>query len=381
MEATEKTTKTEGKVKDTQKSRVSQNALPLYSLENVLVIAQALKDNFAGQPTAPLLVAEACKISPTSSNWRYLTGCSIAYGITNGGWNAQNIQLTELGERIVSPLEEGDDFRAKRQAVLIPTILKEFYMMYNRNKLPRKDIGLNVLQKKGVPVERLESTWTILRKNAEYVGILRVISGNEYIFLDNDDKQTIRNFSSAIVQNTEDTSEDEVIPDELAERLQIDIPNKPKLEESVEIKRHEKPNVFISHGKNSQVIIDQLKELLSYGQMIPIVSVERETTAVSVPDKVFSDMRNCDAGIINIVEEEFLSENGTKVKRLNENVLIEIGAAMALYEKRVILLCKKGTQLPSNLQGLYRCEYEGDQLDYSATIKILKTMQELRDLM
>lgn len=380
MDTTEKTIKTGETVKSVQKSRVSQNTLPLFSLESVLVIAQALKDNFAGQPTAPLLVAEACKISPTSSNWRYLTGCSIAYGITNGGWNAQNIQLTELGERIVSPLEEGDDFRAKKQAVLIPAILKEFYMMYNRNKLPRKDIGLNVLQKKGVPVERLEATWAILRKNAEYVGILRVISGNEYIYLD-DDRSTIKAVSSSTLQNTEEAFNDEVIPDELAERLQIDIPNKPKAEEPVEIKRHEKPNVFISHGKNSQVIIDQLKELLSYGQMVPIVSVERETTAVPVPDKVFSDMRNCDAGIINIVEEEFPSENGTKVKRLNENVLIEIGAAIALYEKRVILLSKKGTQLPSNLQGLYRCEYEGDQLDYSATIKLLKTIQELRDLM
>ncbi len=380
MDTTEKTIKIGETVKSAQKSRVSQNTLPLFSLESVLVIAQALKDNFAGQPTAPLLVAEACKISPTSSNWRYLTGCSIAYGITNGGWNAQNIQLTELGERIVSPLEEGDDFRAKKQAVLIPAILKEFYMMYNRNKLPRKDIGLNVLQKKGVPVERLEATWAILRKNAEYVGILRVISGNEYIYLD-DDRSTIKAVSSSTLQNTEETFNDEVIPDELAERLQIDIPNKPKAEEPVEIKRHEKPNVFISHGKNSQVIIDQLKELLSYGQMVPIVSVERETTAVPVPDKVFSDMRNCDAGIINIVEEEFPSENGTKVKRLNENVLIEIGAAIALYEKRIILLSKKGTQLPSNLQGLYRCEYEGNQLDYSATIKLLKTIQELRDLM
>ena len=380
MDTKEKTTQTEGKAKATQKTRISQNTLPLFSLENVLIIAQAIKENFAGKPTAPLLVAEACRISPTSSNWRYLTGCSIAYGITSGGCNAQEIQLTDLGERIVSPLEDGDDLQAKRQAVLMPTILKEFYMMYNRNKLPRKDIGLNVLQKKGVPVERLEATWAIIRKNAEYVGILRVISGNEYIYLD-DDRPTIKAVSSSTVQNTEETFDDEVIPDELAERLRIDIPNKPKAEEPVEIKRHEKPNVFISHGKNSQVIIDQLKELLSYGQMVPIVSIERETTAVPVPDKVFSDMRNCDAGIINIVEEEFPSENGTKVKRLNENVLIEIGAAIALYEKRVILLSKKGTQLPSNLQGLYRCEYEGDQLDYSATIKLLKTIQELRDLM
>jgi hypothetical protein len=29
--------------------------------------------------------------------------------------------------------------------------------------------------------------------------------------------------------------------------------------------------------------------------------------------------------------------------------------------------------LPSNLQGPYRCEYEGDKLDYDATMKILES--------
>ena len=62
--------------------------------------------------------------------------------------------------------------------------------------------------------------------------------------------------------------------------------------------------------------------------------------------------------------------------RLNENVLIEISAAIALYRKRFVLLVEKGVKLPSNLQGLYRCEYEGDQLDYAATMKLLKTFNE-----
>ena len=115
--------------------------------------------------------------------------------------------------------------------------------------------------------------------------------------------------------------------------------------------------------------------------MNPVVSVERETTAVPVPDKVFDDMRNCDAGIINIESETIQTTSGETINRLNENVLIEIGAAIALYQKKVILLCKKGTILPSNLQGLYRCEYEGNQLDYASTMKLLKTMQELRNMM
>lgn len=119
--------------------------------------------------------------------------------------------------------------------------------------------------------------------------------------------------------------------------------------------------------------------MLKFGSFDPVVSVERETTAISVPEKVFSDMRACCAGIIHIEEEKtLLDASGTEHKVLNENVLIEIGAAIAFYSNKIILLCHKGISLPSNLQGLYRCEYDGDKLDYDATMKLLKTFNSFK---
>jgi hypothetical protein len=64
--------------------------------------------------------------------------------------------------------------------------------------------------------------------------------------------------------------------------------------------------------------------------------------------------------------------------KINDNVLIEIGAAMALYGKKVILLVEGGVTLPSNLQGLYRCEFAGDRLEYESTMKLLKTFSQFR---
>jgi predicted nucleotide-binding protein len=63
---------------------------------------------------------------------------------------------------------------------------------------------------------------------------------------------------------------------------------------------------------------------------------------------------------------------------LNQNVLIEIGAAMALYGGKFILLVETGATLPSNLQGLYQVRYEGEKLDYDATIKLLKAFNDFR---
>jgi predicted nucleotide-binding protein len=136
--------------------------------------------------------------------------------------------------------------------------------------------------------------------------------------------------------------------------------------------------VFITHGKQ-RAIVAQIKELLTFGNFEPVVSMERESTAIPVPEKVFEDMRSCGAGVLHVgAEGKYLDKDGHEHAKLNDNVLIEIGAAMALYGKRMILLVEKGVVLPSNLQGLYRCEFEGDKLDYESTMKLLKTFNQFR---
>lgn len=208
-----------------KQSRLSQTACPSVDLETALIIPRAIKDNFAGQATAPLLVADACGIKPASSNWRTITGAAVAYGLTNGGYNAQEISLTPLGERIVSPLIEGDVDVALKEAVLKPTILAEFYHQYDRNKLPKTEIAFNILQKKGVPAERLQSAWEILRANASKTNILRIISGSEYIFLDMKDSPSpttdTNNLSSTTGLHNNDSEEVEV-PNEVLQKMNIE---------------------------------------------------------------------------------------------------------------------------------------------------------------
>ena len=91
------------------------------------------------------------------------------------------------------------------------------------------------------------------------------------------------------------------------------------------------------------------------------------------------DMRSCFAGVIHVdAEEELLDSKGSAHHKINENVLVEIGAAMALYKNNFILLVAKGVHLPSNLQGLYVCHYDGAKLDYEATMKLLKAFNEFK---
>jgi predicted nucleotide-binding protein len=59
-------------------------------------------------------------------------------------------------------------------------------------------------------------------------------------------------------------------------------------------------------------------------------------------------------------------------------VLIEIGAAMALFGERFILVVKDGVKLPSNLQGLLVQPYKGNTLDMEETVKLMKAINDIK---
>lgn len=138
----------------------------------------------------------------------------------------------------------------------------------------------------------------------------------------------------------------------------------------------ESNRVFITHGKNRK-ILEQVKELVTFGKFEPVVALEQETPAKPIPKKVMDDMRTCRAAVIHVdAEHVFQDENRNEIRLCNENVLIEIGAAMALYEERFVLLVEEGLQLPTNLQGLYECRYIGNELNMQAIMKLLKALNK-----
>lgn len=117
--------------------------------------------------------------------------------------------------------------------------------------------------------------------------------------------------------------------------------------------------VFITHGKNRD-LVEPIRKLLEYGELEPVVSVERQSVSKPVPEKVMDDMRASGAAIIHVDADRTITDKeGNEHVLLNPNVLIEIGAAMAFYGRRFILLVRDGVKLPSNLQGLYEVRYTG----------------------
>jgi predicted nucleotide-binding protein len=353
-----------------------QADFPQTSLQQAQKIASALVDNYAGKEASPPDIALALGMSPTSDAWPALAGSSIAYGLTEGGVNAKVIKLLPLGKQLVAPEEEGEDLAARRAAIMKPRILQEFFERYRRAKFPADQIAGNVLKSLGLPPDRVESALEIVKANGRYAGIIRETPTGPFVNVESPGVPA-PTATPALPEHDEHTSaaasrdgegQKSPIPAAAASAA----PSPPPTYDP-------KGNrVFISHGKQ-KAIVAQIRELLAFGSFDPVVSVERESTAIPVPEKVFEDMRSCGAGVIHVgAEGKYLDRDGGEHAKLNDNVLIEIGAAMALYGKKVVLLVERGVTLPSNLQGLYRCDFEGDRLDYDSTMKLLKTFSQFR---
>lgn len=137
--------------------------------------------------------------------------------------------------------------------------------------------------------------------------------------------------------------------------------------------------VFITHGKN-KTVLEQIKKIVSFGPYQPVIAQERESLAKPVPEKVMDDMRACSAAVIHVsAEGTYTDPHGKERAKINDNVLIEIGAAMALYKRNFILVVEDGIELPSNLQGLYQCRYTGNELGMEATMKLLEAFKQFRE--
>jgi len=356
---------------------VKQTDVPAASLDDALRVPQAIFDHYAGKAATPMQLAKALDVAPKGSQLAVLTGAAIAFGLVEGGAQAASVSVTDLAKRIIRPTDEGTDVLAKREAVLRPRVFGDFLRQYDGNAFPRTDIAVNVLEDMGVPRDKAAEVLERIDASARSVGFLEEIKGKIYVAL------------QGAVSPVPPSPDQEQAP-EAAEVLTPSSDRRvPASPPAVQPKGAEftaaiaddlrRRRVFITHGKNKD-LVEPIRKLLEYGELEPIVSVDRQSVSKPVPEKVMDDMRGAGAAIIHVdADRTIVDKDGAEHVLLNPNVLIEIGAAMAFYGKRFILLVREGVKLPSNLQGLYEVRYSEDTLDAGATIKLLEAIKDIKN--
>jgi hypothetical protein len=137
-----------------------------------------------------------------------------------------------------------------------------------------------------------------------------------------------------------------------------------------------KPRVFISNSDTK--VVDQVRKMLDFLEYAYVVG-DKEETAVPIPENKFGLMKNCDCAIIPIVAAE-QERRYSGLYILNSNVTSEINAAYLKYNTQVILLVERKVELPPNLKGLNRVEYDNDDLSFNAAMDVEKILTDFKKL-
>jgi hypothetical protein len=106
---------------------------------------------------------------------------------------------------------------------------------------------------------------------------------------------------------------------------------------------------------------------------------DKEETTVPIANKKFGLMKDCDCAIINIAAAE-QERRYSGLYILNSNVTSEIDAAYLKYSRQVVLLVEKKIELPPNLTGLKRIQYDTDDLSFNAAMDLKKALEEFKKL-
>lgn len=136
-------------------------------------IARIIAQKNAGQPMRRLDVFEELGKSPDSGPSRMLVTASSGFGLTAGGYQAQMLTLTDLGRR----LAVDDDKTAMIDAVLRVDVFKRLFEAYKGNPLPSEVAAKSFLATAGIPAERTEACWNLVRQNGEQCGLIQEVSG------------------------------------------------------------------------------------------------------------------------------------------------------------------------------------------------------------
>lgn len=145
---------------------------PAIALEEALKIPYAIKQKNGGNPWATDQVANAVGLNVSNTNFFYLAGASVNFGLTIGGWKSERIELTPLGRDIVYAPNLTVERLKKIEAFLNVEVFKKVLDYYKGNNLPEmKYLGNTLESEFGLQPEYHEEFAHLFGENCKYLGV------------------------------------------------------------------------------------------------------------------------------------------------------------------------------------------------------------------
>ena len=153
-------------------------------------------------------------------------------------------------------------------------------------------------------------------------------------------------------------------PEELGSYLTGLEPTPTPIEEKI-VASTSSPRVFVSHATTPNL----LKHITSGLELadLQFETVNRAAGDEWSIDKTFAVLKQCDAGVIVITDGQ-----------IDDLLLIQFGAALVHFGRKLLLVVKKGLTLPPDFNGVVRCEVE-DELSWNSGLELMKALKRLKD--
>jgi predicted nucleotide-binding protein len=328
---------------------------PPLPLGRALEVSTGIADKASGMKVSRLTLAEILETTPTSSTFRDLVASSRLYGLTNGGINAQEFDLTEAGEAATSA-DEAIRVAALKAAVMSIPAYRKFFESFASKKVPATTPFKEFLSRDAqVPDAYLNECMTNIAEDAQTAGLFRKVGGAYWVDLDG--------LPAPAAEQDGLVSGDEY-PADMA-KPPADPPVTPSQEQApAESARKKRPSrLFIGHG-GSKAPLDQLTKMLRDLGIPHLVAEDEPNSGRPVSKKVRDTMEQCGAAILIFSADiEYFDKDQEPIWRPSENVSHELGAAAVMYDDRIIIFKEEAVTLASNFSGIVYITFEKDKLD------------------
>lgn len=165
------------------KKKRSQRTFPASSFEEPLAFAKAIFQIGSGQPVKRLTLFHQLGKSPESGGSRQLIVNAGRYGLTKGGVQADNIELTTEGLKAVDEQVTAREQARIRAALAIQGVepFEKLYQKFVGNKLPAHAVLIDAAKDVGIEAEHASEAVDTFVVNIRFVGLLKTLSGAERI--------------------------------------------------------------------------------------------------------------------------------------------------------------------------------------------------------
>ncbi len=154
-----------------------KSLFPIISIEDAQQIAIVIAQKNSGQAMRRLAAFEELGKSPDSGPSRSLVTASSGYGLTTGGYQAEYLDLTDLGRRLAVDADES----ALIDGVMQVDIFKKFFQTYKNSQIPSLVAAKSFLADSGIPADRAEPCLHVLLDPGRYTGRSTTLSGSERV--------------------------------------------------------------------------------------------------------------------------------------------------------------------------------------------------------